>query len=225
MQAKGRPVLPPLDGGSRGDRVAARLRQAITSGRYQPAERLVELELARQLGTSQQPIRDALRQLEQEGLVVSYPYRGTVVAEVSQEEIEEVLVPIRVVIERYAFACAAPELSDGDFAILGRFVADMRAAGQRRDADALADADVRFHEHVLIRSGQHHCLQLWRTVQPRVRAYFRRDAPGHTDPNDVAEQHQLLIDALRAADVARLDEVVGEHIHAFLPAPNTGEAR
>jgi DNA-binding GntR family transcriptional regulator len=61
-------------------------------------------------------------------------------------------------------------------------------------------------------------------VQPRVRAYFRRDAPGHTDPNDVAEQHQLLIDALRAADVARLDEVVSDHIHAFLPAPDTGEA-
>ena len=224
MQAKGRPVLPPLDGGSRGDRVAATLRQAITSGRYKPAERLVELELARQLGTSQQPIRDALRQLEQEGLVVSYPYRGTVVAEVSQEEIEEVLVPIRVVIERYAFACAAPELTDGDFAKLGQLVADMRGAGQRGDADALADADVRFHEHVLIRSGQHHCLQLWRTVQPRVRAYFRRDAPGHTDPNEVAEQHQLLIDALRAADVARLDEVVSDHIHAFLPAPDTGEA-
>ena len=217
--------LLTVDQGSRGDRVATALRQAITSGQYAPGDRLVEGDLARQLGTSRGPIRDALRTLEREGLVVSYPYRGTVVADVSQDEIERVLLPIRIIVERFAYRRALARVSDTDLELLEELVSAMRLAGERGDAEALADADLRFHEHVLIRSGQHHCLQLWRTVQPRVRAYFRRDAPGHTDPNDVAEQHQLLIDALRAADVARLDEVVGEHIHAFLPAPDTGEAR
>lgn len=73
-----------------------------------PGDKLVELDLSAQLGTSRAPVREALRQLEQEGLVVSYPYRGTEVLSVSQEEIEQVLVPIQLTIERFAFTQALP---------------------------------------------------------------------------------------------------------------------
>jgi DNA-binding GntR family transcriptional regulator len=205
--------LSPLEHGSRGDRVAAVLRRAIVEGPYQAGDRLVELDLAAQLGTSRGPVREALRQLEQEGLVVSYPYRGTLVATVSQEEIEEVLVPTRVIIERFAFQRAIHLLSDQDFQALAALVGQMREAGRAGDADQLADADLRFHELVIARSGQTHCLQLWRTIQPRVRAYFRRDAPGHVGPDSVADQHQSLLDALVAGDVSVLLGAVDDHIH------------
>lgn len=170
--------LSPISQHSRRSRVAEALRAAITNGRYLPGYRLieVEVELASQLGTSRAPVREALRQLEVEGLVVSYPYRGTEVAAVSQEEIEEVLVPIRMTLERFAFTQALPKVDAGLIAELEQLIADMRAdAG---DADALAAHDVRFHELVIQRSGQTNCLQVWRTIEPRVRAYFRRDAPG-----------------------------------------------
>ena len=206
--------FPALDQGSRGDRVAAAIRQAITEGDYAPGDRLVEGDLARQLGTSRGPVRDAFRRLEREGLVVSYPYRGTVVAEVSQDEIERVLVPIRTIIEQFTYRRAQSRLTDEDVTLLTDLVADMRAAGERGDAEALADADIRFHEHLIALSGQTHCLLLWRTVLPRVRAYFRRDAPTHPDPHDVARQHEALLDVLRTGNRPALDEAIRDHIEA-----------
>ncbi len=209
-------TLPRVPQDSRRQRVADILREAIISGELRPGDRLVELELSAQLGTSRGPIREALRQLEQEGLVVSQAYRGTMVAEISQEEIEQVLVPTRLVIERFAFRIAMPLLTEADFAALRSFVGEMRAAADADDAEAMADADLRFHELVIERSGQTHCLQLWRTIQPRVRAYFRRDAPGHADHYAVAEQHAGLIETLASGDADRLAAAVDEHIHTHL---------
>lgn len=208
--------LSRLSSASRGQHVARALRTAITSGSLSPGDRLLETDLAAQLGTSNGPVREALRQLEAEGLVVSAPYRGSVVAEVSQEEIEEVLVPVRVMIERFAFRKALPQLTEADFTTLTGLIAEMRAAADAGDADALADADIEFHELVIQRSGHNHCLQLWRVLQPRVRAYFRRDAPAHPDHYAVADQHQRLLGALRAGDERTLVAAVDAHIHLHL---------
>lgn len=212
----GGPSLTRLTSASRGQHVARALRGAITGGSLAPGDRLLETELAVRLGTSNGPVREALRQLEAEGLVVSAPYRGTVVAEVSQEEIEEVLVPARVMIERFAFRKALPQLSAGDFDALAGLISDMRAAADADDADALADADIDFHELVIQRSGHNHCLQLWRVIQPRVRAYFRRDAPAHPDRYAVADQHERLLSALRAGAEPALLAAVDAHIHLHL---------
>ena len=214
--------LPPLTGGSRGHNVAQVLRAAIVDGALAPGDRLLETSLANQLGTSNGPVREALRQLETEGLVVSAPYRGAVVAAVSQEEIEQVLVPIRLIIERFAFRTALPLLDDEDYTLLRELVVQMRSAADAGDADRLAETDLQFHELVIKRSGQNHCLQLWRVIQPRVRAYFRRDAPGHRDRYAVADQHQQLLDALTADDPDALVEAVEAHIHLHL-GPQNGE--
>ncbi len=216
-------ALPRIPSESRRERVVQILREAITSGQLQPGHRLIELDLASQLGTSRAPIREALRQLEQEGLVASYPYRGSEVVGVSQEEIDEVLVPVRQTLERFAFRRALPLLTDDDFTGLARLIVDMRAAADAGDADRMADADLRFHELVITRSGQAHCLQMWRTIQPRVRAYFRRDAPAHETPHSVAEQHERLLSALRSGDQQQVLDAVDEHIHIHL-TPKTEPA-
>ncbi len=201
---------------SRREHVVEILREAITSGRLTPGDRLVEIDLAKELGTSRAPVREALRQLEQEGLVVSYPYRGSEVLGVSQDEIEQVLVPIRITLERFAFAQAITRLVDEDFRELRALVAEMESAAQAGATDRLADADIRFHELIVIRSEQRHCLQVWKTIQPRVRAYFRRDAPAHDDPTSVAAQHQQLLDVLQAGDTAAALEAIDRHIHIHL---------
>lgn len=210
----------PIPSASRRAKVAQTLRQAIVTGRLQPGDRLLEVELAERLGTSRAPVREALRQLEQEGLVVTQPYKATEVVGVTQEEIEEVLVPLRVTLERFAFRKAIDRLTPADLAQLERLVATMRYSGQAGDADALANADIRFHELVVERAGQPHSLQLWRTIEPRVRAHFRRDAPAHVDPLAVAGQHQALLDAIRAGDEEALMEAVERHIRQFLTTPD-----
>ncbi|WP_219845121.1 GntR family transcriptional regulator [Leucobacter massiliensis] len=214
--------LPPIPVASRRDVVADRLREAITSGQLLPGQKLTEVALAEQLGTSRAPVREALRQLEQEGLVVSYPYRGTEVLGVSQEEIEHVLVPIRISLEQYAFRKAAERLDADSVAELESFIAMMAAAAAAGDDSALADADVRFHDAVVSLSGQPHCLQIWRSIQPRVRAYFRRDAGHYADASVVAEQHRRLLAALRAGDEPELEAEVERHIRTHFAEPRGG---
>jgi DNA-binding GntR family transcriptional regulator len=200
---------------SRREQVVRALRDAIVTGRFPPGHRLIETELAEQLGTSRAPIREALRQLEQEGLVASYPYRGTEVVGVSQDEIEEVLVPIRLTIERFAFVRAAAVLDDADLEHLQDLVDEMHRAADDQDADRLADADVRFHQYVIARADQPHCLQMWRAIQPRVRAYFRRDAPRYGSQHDVAAQHQDLLDALRSRSDDVVRTAVDHHVTTY----------
>ncbi len=198
------------------------LRAAIVSGRLVPGDRLKEAELSEQLGISRAPVREALRQLEHEGLVVSLPYRATEVLGISQEEIAEVLVPIRLTLETFAFRRALPLLSGDDLDALGMLVQTMRQAGAIGDLDALAEADVRFHELVIERSGQQHCLQIWRSIQPRVRAYFRRDAPIHSRADEIADEHEELVDVLRRGDETQLLETLRHHICNFLAPTDPG---
>ncbi|MBA3233218.1 MAG: GntR family transcriptional regulator [Propionibacteriales bacterium] len=204
---------------SRRELVVQILRDAITSGRLKPGDRLIEVDLSKELGTSRAPVREALRQLEQEGLVASYPYRGSEVLGVSQDEVEQVLVPIRVTLERFAFSRALGRLDEDDFVELRRLVAEMEDAAHAGSTERLAEADIKFHELVIVASEQRHCLQIWKTIQPRVRAHFRRDAPAHDDPMSVALQHQELLEVLEAGDEAALLDAIDRHIHTHLKPP------
>jgi DNA-binding GntR family transcriptional regulator len=192
------------------------LRSAIVSGRLRPGDRLKELELSEQLGISRAPVREALRQLEHEGLVLSSPYRATEVLGISQEEIVEVLVPIRLTLETFAFRRALPLLTSEDLRALRELVQTMRSAAADGDLDALAEADVHFHELIIERSGQRHCLQSWRSIEPRVRAYFRRDAPIHSRLDEVADEHQELVEILQRGKEGPVLETLRGHIYNYL---------
>lgn len=201
---------------SRRHRVVVALRTAITAGQLRPGDRLLETDISTRMGISRAPVREALRQLEQEGLVISYPYRGTEVLGVSQEEVEEILVPIRLTLECFAFRHALPLLTAADFDQLRALVVEMRRAAVADDPDRLADADVRFHELVISRSGQRHCEQIWRTIESRVRAYFRRDAPAHITLDEVAEEHAELLQSLGTRDESSVLPVLEAHIRNYV---------
>jgi DNA-binding GntR family transcriptional regulator len=218
-------VLPALKHSSLRLRTTDVLRKAIVEGRLKPGDRIVEDEVSEQLRVSRGPVREALRQLEQEGLVVSFPYRGTEVVGISQEEVDEILVPIRLTLERFAFRHALPRLTDAELDELADLVAAMRNAAAAADLDQLAEDDVRFHELVISRSGQPHCLQVWRTIEPRVRAHFRRDAPVHSSPFELPEEHQELLDALRTRDEATVLAVVERHIWNYFNVNGEGGVR
>src|SRR5579862_6918323 len=168
------PVPRPKRRSSRREEVVQTLRHAIVIGELADGERLIEDRIARELDTSRGPVREALRQLEYEGLVVSYPYRGAVVLGVSDEEVNEVLIPIRLTLERFSFTKAFERMADGDFAELAKEVWLMREAAGGDDLLRSVEADIRFHEYVLSCSGQPHTTQVWRSIAPRIRAYFFR---------------------------------------------------
>jgi DNA-binding GntR family transcriptional regulator len=218
------PVTPPpgtlagdgKKGLPRAQQIAETLRLSIIAGRYEPGERLIETALSSELGTSRGPVREALRQLENEGLVMSLPYRGAVVLGVSDDEVHGVLIPIRLTLERYSFARALERLTDDDFAELGKQIWLMEEAGKASDLTKLVEADLSFHEIVLTASGQLHTVQIWRTIAPRIRGYFYRYERSRSFQETV-EEHRLLLAALQTRDPAIALEQLERHID--VPAP------
>ena len=167
-------------------------------GSYEPGERLIEATLSTELGTSRGPVREALRQLENEGLVMSFPYRGAVVLGVSDEEVQEVLIPIRLTLERYSFMHALDRMTDEDFAELGKQVWLMEQAARRgRPRAARRGRPPLPRDRASRPPARPHTVQIWRTIWPRIRAYFFRYGRGQ---NLEAHGRRAPRPARRAAD-------------------------
>ena len=208
---------PLIKATPRGQQVIESLRSAIVAGRYEPGERLIETSLSEELGTSRGPVREALRQLESEGLVMSFPYRGAVVVGVSDEEVQEVLIPIRLTLERYSFVHAAERMTDGDFAELGKQIWVMEQAAKAGDLEKIVEADLRFHDVVVSSSGQPHTVQIWRTIFPRIRGYFLRYGRSQSLVAMVSE-HKELLEALQTRDPDVMMRQLERHIAVRPPA-------
>jgi DNA-binding GntR family transcriptional regulator len=197
--------------------VVEALRDAITTGKLEDGERLIEDKIARELKTSRGPVREALRQLEHEGFVVSYPYRGAVVLGVSDEEVQQVLIPVRLTLEKFSIPKAVERMEDADFAELAKEVWVMGEAARTDDLAKSVDADMRFHELLLQRSGQPHAAQVWRSIAPRIRAYFFRFGR-QGDLNRIANEHGDLLAALQTRDPKVIAQALEQHIAVDLPA-------
>jgi DNA-binding GntR family transcriptional regulator len=202
--------------GPRAQQVIELLRTAIISGRFEPGQRLIESALSAEFGTSRGPVREALRQLENEGLVMSFPYRGAVVLGVSDEEVHEVLIPIRLTLERHSIARALETMTDDDFAELAKQIWLMEQAGKANDLLKLVEADLTFHEIVISASGQLHTVQIWRTIGPRIRAYFYRYERVRSFEETV-EEHRELLAALQTRDPAIALAQLERHINVDAP--------
>jgi len=198
------------------ERVIDALREEIMLGKLVDGERLIEDTIARRLDTSRGPVREALRQLEHEGLVVSYPYRGATVLGVSDEEVQHVLIPIRLTLERFCFLKALERMTEQDFAELAKEVWLMGEAGRADDLMAAVEADIRFHEFVLSHSGQQHSAQLWGAIAPRIRAYFFRFGRV-SDLERIAREHNELLAAMQTRKPAVLTRALEQHIAVQVP--------
>ncbi len=196
----------------------ARVRQLILTrildGVYPPGARLVELRLARELATSQTPVREALRQLEAVGIVRTEPWRGTRVREVSEREMREAY-QVRAVLEQLAARLAAPRLA-GRVEPLRRRVAELRAAARAHDLERYARHDVPFHRAILEASGNAILLRTWESLNFEVRTRVHL-ARGNSDLVAVAESHQAVVDALAAGDGRTAGKLLRRQAEAASP--------
>jgi DNA-binding GntR family transcriptional regulator len=210
-------IPAPTQRSRRREHVVEALRDAITTGKLEDGERLIEDRIARELKTSRGPVREALRQLEHEGFVVSYPYRGAVVLGVSDEEVQQVLIPVRLTLEKFTIPKAIELMHDSDFAELAKEVWVMGEAARTDDLQKSVDADMRFHELMLDRSGKPHAAQVWRSIAPRIRAYFFRYGR-QGDLKRIASEHRDLLAALQTRENEVITEALEQHIAVDLPA-------
>ena len=197
---------------SRRHQVADWLREQIVKGALAPGAQLKQDVLAAHLGASPGPVREALRQLESEGLVHHIPNRGAFVASVSPAELLGVLLPVRLAIESFAVEAASADPTV--VAELERVVAAMDEAAGAGDLDALNELDVAFHEAIVRSARSEHAMQLWASVQPRIRMQIHRLAKRHTTPFAILEEHRVLLDAITSADAAGRVAALDTHIVA-----------
>jgi DNA-binding GntR family transcriptional regulator len=176
-----------------GQQIREILLERIFKGELQPGDRIVELQLANELGTSQAPVREALRELQSLGFVEHEPYRGTRVRRITERELAEIF-PVRAALEELAAQEAASRL-DGRVEDLEREFEAMRAAAGRKDLQDLAGHDARFHRLIVEAAENKVLLDLWKTLRVEARVVVTA-LKTDIDFDELAEMHRPLLEAL-----------------------------
>jgi DNA-binding GntR family transcriptional regulator len=186
--------------------------ERILDGSYRPGERLVETRIAAELGTSQAPVREALRDLELLRFVESTPFRGARVREVSQEELLEIY-PVRAALEEVAAREAATRL-DGNVDALAAELEAMRRAADADDLHAQVEHDVAFHRLIVEASGNRILVETWQSLRIEARTIVTALRTG-LDGHEIAERHRPVLEALRARDPELAGTRLRRHVEQY----------
>ncbi|MBI5032564.1 MAG: GntR family transcriptional regulator [Chloroflexi bacterium] len=186
------------------------IRESILNGHYPPGHRLIADDLAKELGVSRMPIREALHRLEVAGLVMMLPHRGAVVSEFSEPDIIEVY-HIRAVLDGLAARLATPNLIDADFKQLDMRLKEMEKKINDGDNEGFLQANREFHT-IVWKAAHAPRLQellenLYDTSQP-----FRNTSlqlPGRAE--QILEEHRQIADALKQRDAVAAEKYANVH--------------
>jgi DNA-binding GntR family transcriptional regulator len=191
------------------DQVKDRILEGILAGHYPPDSRIVETQVARELGTSQAPVREALRGLEGLGFVEITPFRGARVRRPSRREIIEAYA-VRSALEALGARLAVPRMTGPDLAELEACFDAMQAAAGSDDGHSLAEADARFHGRIVELADNATLERVWRSLEPFSRTYLTLVVPG-ADPHWSADLHAPILNALRERDTEAVVIALGRH--------------
>lgn len=198
-------------GASRSEYVRAKVREAIRAGRYRSGERIRETELAEWLGVSRTPVREALRRLESEGLLVFVPWRGVVVAELDRQQVVE-LYAMREVLEGTAARLAANHVREAEEAVLEELLD--REATMANDPDELARINRRFHAALHAAAHNRYLVQMLDSLRNSL-ALLRGTtlaAPGRAE--SAHAEHLAILDAIKRRDPEAAEAAGRAHIRS-----------
>lgn len=194
------------------DQVWEELRKQIIHGERRPGDRLVELELAAQLGISQGTVREALQRLESEGLVERQSRTATYVTDFSIEEMYELSL-IRTQVEGFTFSRAAARITDEQCDELQNLVAQLRLAARRKDLVALEKIDMQFHQRICELAGSRILLRVWLPLFTQLQRFIAQAHHRYfPEMSEIADGHQPLVDALRTRDPEQAAAALKEHV-------------
>jgi DNA-binding GntR family transcriptional regulator len=171
--------------------------KGIYEGTYPPGSRLREKELAEFFGTSQAPVREALRELEGLQYVVTYPYKGTIVKKVTSSDIA-VAYRLRGFLEQMA-AEAACKLDNKDWTELKNIANDIKDAAENGDKEKFAEYDVKFHKYIVMASGVSMIEHMWKLVSFPIRVEKTLELVD-ISMIQFSNQHQKVIEAFENGD-------------------------
>lgn len=193
------------------DLVFHTLRRAIMQGNLKPGERLMEIKLANRMGVSRTPIREAIRMLELEGLVVMIPRKGAQVAKITEKDLKDVL-EVRMGLEQLAVKFATQRITDQQVEELFLASRQFEAAVQADDLTDIAEADVRFHELVYQATGNKRLIQLLNNLREQMYRYRIEYLKEPSIRESLIKEHDILCEKLKARDVEGAGAIMEAHI-------------
>ena len=209
-------ALNTLEFSRMGDLAYQALRDAICSGEFAQGARLNQDELARRLGVSRAPIRDALNRLEAEGLVKTLSRMGgVIVAETSEQEMVDIY-EFRAILDTASVRLACERMSEEDLARLGQIVKETERATQARDLNAIVQAHAEFHYLIYTACGNAELTRVARNLWDRSYRFRAMALRNEENARRGLAQHADILAALRARDLERAVALAEEHDHSTI---------
>jgi DNA-binding GntR family transcriptional regulator len=204
----------------------------IVQGHYRPGERIVEFKLAKELGVSQSPVREGLRELAAVGIVTIHPRRGARVRMPSAKELADVSV-VRAEVDALAARLAAGRMPEATLDALEALIEQMLARLDAGDFSGVTEADVRFHQLIAEASENHALERAFDQLAPFARTFITLTLPD-VDVREIVLEHRPILEALRnrdaeaAAEAARahqlsVSELLRNHFPAALGDPDEAQ--
>ena len=191
--------------------VCEALRHAIRNGILEPGERLMEVQLAEELGISRTPVRETIRKLEQEGYVIMMPRRGTYVSSVSVNDIKEIF-EIRSALESLSTGLAARRIEPDELEKLRALLTEIEGHIERRDIDKIVETDIEFHGLLYQVSRNERLVTIISNLKEQL-ARFRTlsmSYPGRLQ--QTLEEHRAMVEAIAAGDVEAARDAAERHM-------------
>ena len=191
--------------------VCEHIREAIINGTFAPGERLMEIQMADEMGVSRTPVREAIRKLEMEGFVVMIPRRGTYVSNMSIKDINDVY-EIRISLDTLAAGLAAERISDEELEELQRLLVKVGNAIEENDMAKVVEADIEFHDVLYKASRNERLRNIINNLREQItviRGVSMR-YPGRL--KDTQEEHRRLVESIAARDVEKSQEIARIHL-------------
>lgn len=187
------------------------LRQAILKGELRPGERLMEIQLAQRLGVSRTPVREAIRKLELEGLVLMVPRKGAEVAEITVKDLEDVL-EVRAALEELAAKIACDHITDEQLQELKRAAGDFKKVLDTDDLTSCVQADMRFHEIIYNATDNARLLQILNNLREQMYRYRMEYLKDREMYPVLLREHETIREALGARDREKAGAAIRDHI-------------
>lgn len=194
------------------EQVYEHLRLAIIRAELKPGEKLVEMDIAAQMGTSQGPVREALQRLEYDGLVERRARSATFVTNPLIDEMYA-LFSVRSVIEGFAIRRTAQYITDAQCDALASLIQNMAQAGARRELLTLTEYDMQFHRSLVEWSANAGLLRAWSPLSNQIQRFVLQTHQEHySDFVEIGTRHQPILELLRQHDSDGAAQIVQEHI-------------
>jgi DNA-binding GntR family transcriptional regulator len=203
--------------------IVDQLRNDVLAGRIQQGTFLRQEELVARFRVSRTPVREALIQLTNEGLLEAIPNTGVKVRHQPPDHVQAFLTPLRRTIEVYALQLCFDKLNSDDFRRWDAILGQLRKACAERDYPGMAQNEIEFHRSIVHRSGEPTLMGIWSLILSQVAAQFRDSYVKYDDPLDVYREHVAIVDKFRTGDLEASVKLYTKMIGA--PAPKHSQKK